>query len=123
MLCGALTIFLDTLGSQVVQRTLFFSFFFGCPSVYGVPGPGIRSKSQLRQSWTLNPPCWARDLTCIPVLPIRCQSCCATVGTPVQQTFANNIPSSQKQLTDAPLRPITPTNDKSRKLAQNFNIP
>ena len=49
-------------------------FPFGCPAEYGAPGPGIRSKLQLRlmpqlwQCWIPNPLCWARDGTCIPGL-------------------------------------------------------
>ena len=43
---------------------LFFFSFFGCPMAYGIPGPGIRSKLQLRpkpQLWQLQIPntlCW-----------------------------------------------------------------
>ena len=50
-----------------VTGALFFLLFifliFGCPSAYGLPGPGIRSHPQfqpkLRQHWILNPPCRA----------------------------------------------------------------
>ena len=53
---------------------LAFFFFFHCPAVYGVPGPGIRSELQLQpmlqlqQHLILNPLCWATDGTCILVL-------------------------------------------------------
>ena len=55
--------------------------------VYGVPGPGLRSKLQshpkpkLQQPWILNPLCWAQNWTCIQVLPECCQFCCATAET------------------------------------------
>ena len=34
---------------------LFLFLFFSCPTVYGVPGPGIRSEPQLRQHRILYP--------------------------------------------------------------------
>ena len=49
----------------------------------GVPGPGIRSESQLwpkpqlQQCRILNPPCQSGDRTCVPALP----RCCATAET------------------------------------------
>ena len=58
------------------------------PHSIGSSQPGIRSdlkpqtKPQLRQCWILNPPCWARNQTHVPVLPSHCQSCCATAGAP-----------------------------------------
>ena len=64
-------------------------FFFplsGHLAAYGVPRPGIRSKPQSRpkpQLWQhriLNSLCRAEDRTCIPALPRRCWSSCATVG-------------------------------------------
>ena len=67
---------------------LFFSFFFfGCPEVYGVPRPGIRSELQLWQCWILNPLCWAGDQTWVPVLPRHCQSCRATAGNPKSLSY------------------------------------
>ena len=61
------------------------SFFFCCPTAYGIPRPGVISerqllrKPQLLQCWILNPPCLARDQTCVPALQGYCWSCCSTV--------------------------------------------
>ena len=65
------------------------------PTAYGVPGPGIRSKPQLQpvlQLWEhriLNPLGWARDQTCIPVLPRHCQSHCATAREFLRSSLRN----------------------------------
>ena len=67
---------------------VFFPPFFGLSEVYGVPWPGIRSellllsRLQLQQRQILNPLCWARDWTCVSVLPGGCWSHCNTTGTP-----------------------------------------
>ena len=66
----------------------FLFFIFGCPTPYGVPRPGIRSKlqtqpkPQLRQCRILNPLCRAGDRTYVPVLPRCRQSLCATARAP-----------------------------------------
>ena len=62
-------------------RCVFCFRFLACPAACGVPGPG-RSKPQLQQCWILNPLCWARDWTFIPVLQTHHWACCATAGTP-----------------------------------------
>ena len=88
--CPAFMIFIRVFRCLFSECVWFvFSFFFGCLSAHGVPRPGIRSelwlrpKLQLRSRQILNPLCRAGDrTTCIPVLPGRRQSCCATVGTP-----------------------------------------
>ena len=66
---------------------IFIFSFFGCPTAYGIPRRGIRHelqlwfKPQLYQCWILNPLCWAGDWTCVPALPRRYWSLCATSGT------------------------------------------
>ena len=45
-----------------LEELLFF-FFFGQPSAYGIPGPGIRSEPQLWQCQILNPLCQEGDQT------------------------------------------------------------
>ena len=61
--------------SFVVSGFFIFLFLFGCPLGYGVLMPVIRSqvqllpKPQLRQHQLLNLHCWARDQTCVPLLP------------------------------------------------------
>ena len=65
----------------------FFFSFFGHPMTYGVPGPWIRSKLQVRQDWTPNSLLWARDQTHVSVPP-RCHwSHCAIEGTPTQNKY------------------------------------
>ena len=55
-------------------------FFFGRLAAYGVPGPGIRSKPQLRpkpqlcQRGILKALCQAGDRTYMPALPTRFES-------------------------------------------------
>ena len=34
-------------GQVCPRRGIFFFFFFGCPTAYGVPRPGIRSQLEL----------------------------------------------------------------------------
>ena len=66
----------------------FFFSFFGHPTAYRVPRPGIRSKTwlqpklELHQHQILNPLCQAGDWTWDPVLPRHCRSHWATAGTP-----------------------------------------
>ena len=60
----------------------FFSFLATHMVAYGVPGPGIRFELQVQQYQILNPLCRARDWTCVPLLPRRHGSHCATAGTP-----------------------------------------
>ena len=75
----------------------FFFSFFGRPTAYGVPRPGIRFEPQLQtkpQPWQrqiLNPLCRAGDQTCIPALPRRHRSCCTTAGTPVSSYFYSAV--------------------------------
>ena len=45
------------------------SYFFGHPSAYGVPRPGVRSEPELHHCKVLNPLCQARDWTPVPVFP------------------------------------------------------
>ena len=69
---------------------LFIFYFFGHPSVCGVPRPGIRSKTQwqptmqlLRQCQILNPLRQASSPH-----QRRCWSYCTTAGTPILPSFA-----------------------------------
>jgi len=70
------------------------SFLFGCPSVYGVPGPRIISElqswsePQLRQHRILNTLCLARNWTCVSGLPRLCSPHCTTAGTPELEKFS-----------------------------------
>ena len=78
----------EAIHNKIYHLNLFFSFFFGFPASYGVPGPRIRSEPQLppkphlQQPWILNPLCWARDQTRIPALSTPRPSCCATAEIP-----------------------------------------
>ena len=75
------------LETEVLKLKLIF-FSFGCPSAYGFPGRGIKSKPQLRPMlqlwylWILNSLCLARDWTRVPELQRCRQSYCITAGTP-----------------------------------------
>ena len=65
----------------------FFSFWpsrgmWSCLGRNQIQAAVSTSKVQLRQCWISNPLCQAGDWTCVPVLPRRCWSCCATAGTP-----------------------------------------
>ena len=61
----------------------FFSSFLATPSHLEFPGQGSDpGHCSLWQCQILNPLCWARDRTCIPVLQRCHQSHCMTVGTP-----------------------------------------
>ena len=82
----------------------FYFFFFGCPTPYGVPGPGIRSEpqlwpmSQLQQyQIVFNPPCGAGDWTCILVPQRCCWAHCTTAETPLQTTLDRTFSLPQKE--------------------------
>lgn len=78
-----------------LQVLLFFPFFVGHPTAYGVAGPGIKSQSQmqpkpqLRQCKILKALCQAGDRACVPVPPRCCRSRCATAGTPLHVLLAH----------------------------------
>ena len=78
---------LQNLGPESTSL-FFFSFLFGHPMAYAVPGPGIRTElqlqptPQLQQRWILNPLCRARDRICVPAQQRGCQSHWATARTP-----------------------------------------
>ena len=66
-----------------------YSFFFGCPAVYGVPR--VRDQIQaavVTYAIDFNLLCRAWDRTCIPVLQRHCRSCCAKAGIPLS-TLSN----------------------------------
>ena len=75
----------------------FFFFLF-----LATLGPRSRSKSQLRpmpqlcQCQILNPLCWARDQTCIPVLQSCHQSHCPTVRTPAVILSTSPVDTARK---------------------------
>lgn len=68
---------------------LFFSFFLGCPTTHGAPGPGIRSSCSCNlclgcsNAKSSNPWCWPRILALqlLSWLQRHCRSCLATAGT------------------------------------------
>ena len=72
--------------------TFFFSFF-GHPTAYGVPKPGIRWSCHCdlyhnhSNARSFNPLCWAGDWTCVPGLQRHHQSPVAIVETPLVSTL------------------------------------
>ena len=63
------------------KNTVYFSFFDRPRSIWSSQ-PWLRPKPRLQQCRILNPLCQAGDQTCVPVLPRRHGSPCATVRTP-----------------------------------------
>ena len=73
---------------SIADGILFFSFFFGRPMAYGVPGQRSDLSCSSDFCQIPNPLCQARDQTCVPALQRHCQSCCATAVTP---SILNNV--------------------------------
>ena len=74
-----------------------FLFFFGHPTAYRVPRPGIRSKPQLPptlQLWQcriLNPLCGNRNGTCVPTFQRYLRFHCTTGELPFVSLYCNII--------------------------------
>ena len=75
-------------------NNFFFFSFFGHPMAYGVPRPGIRSKSQSTvqtSTGPFKPPCRIADGSCVLALRSCRRSRCATSGTPSVYCYVEQL--------------------------------
>ena len=83
--------FPDICWTLIFKLLLLLLLLLGCLWHMKFPGQGSDLSHSFNlchscsKCWILNPPCWAGDWTCIPVLQRCCWSLCITVGTPEYQ--------------------------------------